>query len=262
MADPTLQLTFKQMQVRVAEFLGVADYSSGPAGVPTDAHDLELVKRLVNDGYRRFLGEKEWTFLLVPLTLTLNTSPEVASDPSRYYLPDDFGGSLLAPFTYDATGPGVEIVETSPEDIRVFQAAQGDTTGDPQMFAVRAINTTSTTSGQRWEAVFWPAPSGGQTIYSRYRRWPNALVNDSDASVAGFQHDRTVLAAALAEAEQERNDTIGVKDQAYTDALAKSKRMDSAAAPGNLGRYGDKTGRRGGIRRYDMTTYNGTPLDF
>lgn len=262
MADPTLQLTFKAMQVRVAEYLGLADYTSGAAGVPLDAHDLDLVKRLVNDGYRRFLAEKEWTFLLVPLSLTLNTSPQVASDPARYYLPDDFGGSLLAPFTYDASGPGVEIEETSPEDIRIYQAAQGETTGDPQLFAVRAINTTATTVGQRWEAVFWPAPAGGQTIFSRYRRWPNLLVNDGDSSVAGFQHDRTVLAAALAEAERDRNDTIGVRDQTYTDALAKSVRQDSAAAPGNLGNYGDKTGRRGRIRRYDVTEYNGTPLDF
>jgi hypothetical protein len=261
MADPTLSLTFQQLCIRVAEYLGVADYSGGAAALPADAHDLDLVKRLVNDGYRRFLGEREWTFLLVPLTLTFGTGT-VSSDNSRYYLPDDFGGSLLTPFTYDANGPGVEILETSAEEIRRLQAGQGTTTGDPTVYAVRAINTAATATGQRWEAVFWPAPSGTQTVYARYRRWPTLLSDNSHRSVAGFQHDRAVLAAALAAAELDKNDTIGVRESAYGSALAASKRQDSMAAPASVGDYGDKQGKRGGIRRFEVASYNGTPLDY
>lgn len=70
MADPTLNLTFQQMQIRIADFLGIADRSGSALAVPTDAKNLELVKRLVNDGYRRFIAESEkWNFLNVPLTI-------------------------------------------------------------------------------------------------------------------------------------------------------------------------------------------------
>lgn len=259
MADPTLGLTFQSLCIRVAEYLGVADYSGGAAALPTDAHDLDLVKRLVNDGYRRFIGEMNWTFLLVPLTLTFGTG-EVSTDASRYYLPDDFGGSLLDPFTYDANGPGVTIVETTPEQIRYLQAGQGDSTGDPAYYAVRAINTTDTATGQRWEAVFWPTPSGTQTVTARYRRWPAAFTSNTDRSVAGFQHDRTVMAAAMAEAESQKNDTIGIKEQSYTAALAASKRLDASSAPASLGYYGDNRGKGGGLRRFEVTQYNGVTL--
>jgi hypothetical protein len=41
MADPTLALTFQELCIRVAEYLGMADYSGVPP-LPTDAHDLAL----------------------------------------------------------------------------------------------------------------------------------------------------------------------------------------------------------------------------
>src|SRR5262245_40097089 len=71
MADPTLRLTYTQLQTRVAEFLGIALLAtSSAAAAPTDTHDLDLVKRLVNDGYRRFITENDrWNFLNVPFNL-------------------------------------------------------------------------------------------------------------------------------------------------------------------------------------------------
>jgi hypothetical protein len=72
MADPTLSMTFGDLIMRVAEFLGVADYSGGAAAVPTDAHDLDLCKRYVNDGYRKFINANpRWQFL----TPTLHDHP-------------------------------------------------------------------------------------------------------------------------------------------------------------------------------------------
>jgi hypothetical protein len=79
--------------------------------------------------------------------------------------------------------------------------------------------------------------------------------------VAGFQHDRTVLAAALAEAERQKNDTIGIQEQAFTSALAESRRLDGKSAPASIGHYGDKAGKRGGIRRFYVASYNGNTLD-
>jgi hypothetical protein len=73
MAAPTLRLTFTNMQLRVAEFLGIAlNSGSSAVAVPTDAHDLDLVKRLVNDGYRRFVNSHPyWNFLMPVFNIQL-----------------------------------------------------------------------------------------------------------------------------------------------------------------------------------------------
>ena len=213
MADPTLRLTYTQLRIRVAEYLGVADYSGGTAGLPTDPHDLDMVGRLVNDGYRRFLSDHpRWNFLTVPLTLTFGTGT-VGGDASRYYLPDDFGGKLLAPFTYGTGGPSLEVRQVPEATIRRYRQGDGSGTGQPAAFAVRPINTTNAATGQRWEAVFWPTPAGTQTVTALYRRSPNALSAAGDTSVAGHEHDTAVLGACIAAAELEKNDTIGVREQ-------------------------------------------------
>jgi hypothetical protein len=75
MADPTLGLSFQDLILRVAEFLSVADYSGSTAAIPTDAHDLELCKRLVNDGYRRYTNANpNWTVLSPLNTITFQAS--------------------------------------------------------------------------------------------------------------------------------------------------------------------------------------------
>lgn len=70
MADSTLRITFEQLQIRIADFLGIANRSGSSLAVPSDAKNLELVKRLANDGYRRMLTDYEkWNILNVPLTI-------------------------------------------------------------------------------------------------------------------------------------------------------------------------------------------------
>ena len=65
-------MSFSDFQIRVAEYLGVADYSGGAAAVPTDAHDLDLVKRLCNDGWRRFVNaQPKWNWMEPLVSLTL-----------------------------------------------------------------------------------------------------------------------------------------------------------------------------------------------
>lgn len=259
MADPTLRLTFSELRIRVADYLGLADFSGGDAALPSDAHDLALVGRLVNDGYRRFITAKEnWNFLTIPLTLTFGTGT-VSSDDSRYYLPEDFYGILTAPFTFDSDGPVTTIRQVSEGEIRALQAGQGDSTGDPVVFAVRPIATTAASTGQRWEAIFWPTPDGTEIITAAYKRFPQKLTNTGDVSVAGFQHDGTVEAAALAAAELKRGDSLGVHEKMYRDLLEQSKRIDAQAAPATLGDYGDK-GEGAVGRRFTVATYNGVAL--
>lgn len=266
MADPTLKLTFDKLRIRVAEYLGTAYYGAAgdeAAQLPVDAGDLEMVGRLVNDGYARFIGENEkWNFLTVPLSLTFLTGI-VATDNSRYYLPDDFYGIILSTFTYAPGGPRISIETVDEARIRRLQAVDS-VTGDPALVAVRAINTDATATGQRWEAVFWPTPTTARVITAMYKRYPAALVNSTDTSVAGFQHDRTVLAACIAAAELQRNDEQGPREAFYQSLLQQSLRMDKRVAPRSLGDYGDRSDG-GGARRplsyYAVDTYNGVTLN-
>lgn len=75
MSAPTLALTFQDLIIRVAEYLGMADYSGGTIAVPADAGDLERCKRIVNDGYRRFIGSNDkWQFLTPLFSITFVSS--------------------------------------------------------------------------------------------------------------------------------------------------------------------------------------------
>ena len=75
--DPNIGFTFAELQLEVAEFLGIAYYGSdgtSAAAVPSNAADLALVKRLVNKGYRRLLSSyPKWTCLQPEFDITLTT---------------------------------------------------------------------------------------------------------------------------------------------------------------------------------------------
>lgn len=354
MSDPTLGLTFSDLQIRTAEYMGMAYYGTdgqGVAQVPVNAHDLDLVSRLVNDGYRRFVGENpKWNFLNVPVSITFNNAPQISmvtatgtsstgtitftdtsiagqfadsffvgdgctlthSDTSsdecvitayvgatgaftatlsanmpgevpqsgdvysvapipmvagqswRYYMPDDFYGELLTPWTYNIGGPRLT-VETVPEiTIRELRAG-ANTTGTVSNCAFRPINTTASSSGGRWEALFWPSPATTNTLTAVYKRFPQKLVNAGDRSIAGFQHDDTVIAAIVAEAERQRGDTLGPREQGYQTALQRSLKLDARAGSVKGREFGDRSedkvpfGRRP-LSYYGVDTYNGVRI--
>lgn len=365
MADPTIGLTFSDYVIRVAEYLGVAYYGSngqGAAQVPVDAHDLDLCKRIVNDGYRRFMGESPlWRFLTVPVSvqfqqtftgtvttvgnvlttfsdsskvgnadgsfvgyqvyvthnttiggvgtqgnilgidiynvtafvgstgtftvtrqtrgggvsslqnLALGDGYEMAINPPcvdgqnfRYFLPDDFAGTFAGPWTYDVGGPRISINGVDEHRIRELRVG-ANTSGTPSVYATRAINTDDTATGQRWEVMFWPRPTGLNRVTAVYRRFPQAFVNLTDRSVASFQHDDTVLACALAAAELQRMDTVGSREQMYQSALKRSRAYDNRAAAEKVSDFGDRSedravGGRRPLNYYSVSTYNGSNI--
>lgn len=255
---PTLGLTFQDLILRVAEYLGVADYSGGTAAVPTDPHDLDVCKRLVNDGYARFLTEKEWFFLEVTMTIT--------PDGINYIfdLPADYQGEQLTNWTYPITGPITQMRMTTEEHIRALRAGT-NTSGYPTLFALQAKDTVDvTTTTARWQVLFWPTPYDNTLLLTtKYRRFPNALVNLTDRSIPGPLHDQAVKQAAIAAAEVQRYGEAGPQEQLYQTFLANSKRKDDDSTPRNIGDYGDRSddgalfGRRRPRDQYRVDTYNG-----
>jgi hypothetical protein len=341
MADPSLALAFQDLILRVAEFLGIADYSGGVAGVPTDPHDLDLCKRLVNNGYRKFTNANpNWQAITPTLTITFSPiyrgtaqaattttitdtllvqpagvsfvgmtigitggtginqsstitgynpatgvitfnamaiAPDTTSqysiapatcvngDNSRYFLPDNFYGQLVYPFTYDSVGPRIRIETIHEGRIRELLAG-ARYSGTPRLVAFRPLATSAASTGQRWEAIFYPAPNQAYNVTCRYRTYPAALTNLTDRHIFGFEYDEAVLLAALSEAEQQRNDTVGIQTQLYNEALQRALKIDGGSTPRRLGDYGDTSDDRLGVQGkrplsfYSVDTYNGNSV--
>lgn len=335
MSNPTSRLTFLQLQTRVAEYLGVADYSNGEAAPPTDPHDLDVVKRLVNDGLRKFITYRPWNFLRRELRVTFvagqnlvltggstttavagsiagvyaddhfngyevtihDTSTgedyvravtdfagatgtftfaalpvsvaasdvldvagprNVAGQPWRIYLPDDFYGSLILPFTYDENGPRSTIKEVNELEIRSLRATNRST-GTVSFTAFRPVTPTSASITSSYEAIFWPTPNATYKVTAVYRPYPNQLVNDTDYPPCPPQHDEAILHCALAQAELYRDDAVGIHDQQYAIALKNSERLDRKSTPARNIPYGDTGGMTAGRRPsnyYQVDSYD------
>lgn len=263
MADPTLVMTLETFAIRVAEYLGIAKYnaSTSVAELPdASTHDRDLVFRLVNDGYRRFVSANpRWNFLSPVISIT------TSAGDFDYDMPDNFTGSLADPFTFTSDGPGYErLWEVSEDQIREWQAINGDTwSTTPTHYAIRSKNSATP---PRFEVLFWPTPDTAYELLARARLFPNALSSTTDKTVAGFQHDQAVLYAALAEAERQRmNMPNGPMERMFQEQLKVSMLMDREVATRNLGNYGPKcrtapgrlyTGVDNYLRRNDDGTWS------
>jgi hypothetical protein len=262
MADPTIGMTLEDMAIRVGEYLGIAAYnaSTGVAELPaTSTHDRDLLFRLVNDGYRRFLSANpQWHFLTPLFDITFDPTGLgaqcVEDEAWRYYMPDGFTGSFVNPFTYPEGGPAISMDRVSEGVIRELRAS-GDSDGDPSMFAIRPIEQTSTplSTSPGWEVIFWPTPGTVYIVTARARIFPNKMTATTDKHAAGYQHDFVILAAAMAEAERQRKNIVGQMEENYRIAIAEALKMDSDSRPRKIGDYGDKSetgGRVPGYRPY------------
>ena len=224
----SLGLNFRSIVIRVAEFLGTADYSGGAAAVPTDAHDLDLAKRIVNDGYRRFLGESDWHFLNPIHSLTL------IADQATYDLPEGAYQVNMGPWTYPSEA-GLPRINVCDEVVIRELEATGTSSGDPTLAAIRPKSVHATDFGTRWEVVFWPTPQSVYVIQTRLSIWPDQMTDlDYHRPIGGPQHDDAIVACAMAAADLTRNDRLGQLEAAAQMALKRSRDMDHRSVPRRL----------------------------
>lgn len=250
MAEATLRMSFRQLVIRVADFLSVADYSGASLSVPSDSLDLDLCKKLVNDGYRRLIGAHEWKWLTAPISLTFQ-SGTVAADDSRYFLPAGFAGQLMTPWVYQYDGSGsplIQLVTVDETVIRDLWISSQRRTGDPTHIAHRPLTVATVSGGQRWEAIVHPIPTDNHTITAKARIYPDAMTEtglDTEFAISGAAHDQTLLALSLAEAERTRDERPGPMWAYAQEMLATSLKYDRETGPRRLGLdYGDKTEHR------------------
>lgn len=259
MAEPTLSLTFEDLIIRVAEHVGVADFSGDTAAAPTDTYNLSRVKRIINDAYRMFYNEiPNWNWSLQRFSITFDvdgTSDDVVDASAwRYYLPDGFF-QIIGPLTYEENSGYKEMKEVQPSKIEALRA-ESDTSGYPVMYAIRKIAGDPL---RRWELLVWPEPTSDETIIGHCRVYPNKLVENNDVPNCGPEFDEAILAACKYVAETEIDEAPTGWDQRYRDALASAIAFDRRNAPKRLGNYGGGTNLRFGQVYTGVDTY--TTLD-
>ena len=257
MNEPTSTLTFRDLVVRTAEYMGVADYDdAGVVAIPADAHDLEKVKRIVNDGIRMFITDAKptgWYWRKRFLSVTFNaagTGPfNIEGDAARYKLTTPyFNGVVDGRITYKVESDhGVSLGWTSEADLRRMREIN-DYAGYPQFAAVRPYKDGI------YELLLYPTPHTAETVEFPYVISFDLLDDLDQSQPAGTEFDDAVLAACKAKAEMENEDLANGPWVAYYQqkALPNAHKADDRLRPRKLGYNSNMQARlgRGGRKRY------------
>lgn len=158
MAEPTSALRFYDILLRIAEKAGMAYYGSigqGKAIAPVDAFNLDICKRIVNDGFRLFTaspppGGWHWQERIAEITLAA-TETGTATDGSATTLEDttnrdeddDYFNDWLLTITA-GTGVGESAVVTDFDNgtsTLTFTALSGGSTPDTtSVYQIEKVN--------------------------------------------------------------------------------------------------------------------------
>lgn len=173
----------------------------------------------------------------------------------NYDLPDDFGG-LEGDMVYaeGSNKPNVRIIGEG--KIRSLRSGTTSRTY-PQFVAIRPKKQTVTTTGQRFELMFFPIPAVTNILSYRMLVLPELLTGTTITHpYGGAMHSETILASCLAIAESQEDEIRGVKWKEFMDRLAASiqidKRMISAEHFG-YNRDDSDSAHNSGSRRHPQT---------
>jgi hypothetical protein len=107
-------------------------------------------------------------------------------DPSRYLMPEDFGGAVLGNATYAKnTTHGTPLIWCDESEIRRIRQ-DGPNTGYPYRIAVRPyLPTSSLGASRRWELIIDPQPVAADTIEIPYTACFDQLRLESGTATGG-----------------------------------------------------------------------------
>lgn len=150
-----------------------------------------------------------------------------------FTLPRTFGGQHNGTLTY-ARGEnhGTPIELTGEAEIRQFQENMSESSGYPLRVAVRRMADNP----RRWEMFSYPIPHANVVVALPYELHFDNQVALTDLHPAGFSFDEVVLAACLAVAERDVDDTLAGRMTYYRSvALVNAKKINARMAPKRLG---------------------------
>lgn len=173
----------------------------------------------------------------------------------NYDLPDDFGG-LDGDMIYPEASnrPNVRIIgEGKIRSLRISTSSRSD----PLYAAIRPKKQTVTTTGQRFEIMFFNVPQVARTLSYKMLVLPELLVTSTITHpYGGAMHSETILASCLAVVESQEDDTRGVKWQEFQDRLAASIQIDKKMISAEYFGYNSDnsdSAHKSGFRRHPQT---------
>jgi len=124
-----------------------------------------------------------------------------------YVLPDDFAATLDDPVVMDNISQ--PRLKRRPEEwIRERIYRSSEMPGWPRYYDVIPREFVAAT-GQRWDLLVWPYPSGLYPSLVKYRFEADAMSNDTDYPLGGGQHSLTIVEAGLTIWEHHKGDMDG-----------------------------------------------------
>ncbi len=147
--------------------------------------------------------EDAWT------AATLTAAEFVLKHDGNYDLPDDYGG-IEGDMVIESVNYQPNVLLVGEGRIRSMRQQrpqnQQVTTAQPMFAAIRPKKQTDTTTGQRFEIMFFPLPSSVLTISYIQRVNPEMLVTTTiEYPYGGMTHAETIRAACVAAAEEQEN---------------------------------------------------------
>lgn len=279
--DISSSASFSDLIRRLAERSGHASQTGSVSAVPVDAHNLDLMKRYVNEGYDRFLrASKDWTFLDLRYELTLDEDGEsdtnVEGDPARYRLPSYIAGAPKGPWRYnDQRTARVFVQNVARAQVEGYMQIGQPTLGPPTVAAYRPLVTGDPIGGQSrgWEVLFWPVPDQPYVLAADFRVKQHKLVDLAERHIAGQEHDAAIIAFAWmvwqeddaenpADLARAREAVYGIPGTAMRGALAESIDLDRKNFPDTVG---DNTGEGYAVARCRLpriASVDGVPVEY
>jgi hypothetical protein len=267
-ADAPFGKTFRELIVEVAHRKDMADLSGEVAAIPSDSQHLDLVKRMVNRGYARFLrADPQWSFIERTVTVVTNADGDgptnLGGDAGRYKLPFYVRGTPLSNWRFqDEQSTYCEAIATDHRSVRIMRQ-QGQSTGTPAYAAVAALESPD--AGGRstaWELLLYPTPSAEYTIEADFNLRTHQFVEMEDRSIAGPEHDEAIIECAVALMDAADNDAqfvmpLSVMESAQIDAMNRTKTVGPWRDP----KYGRNVNNRTALRTQASVMYfNGTAI--
>lgn len=222
MSESTLSIKFTELQIEVADFLGLGRASAG-----WDSDNTARIASYISEGLHQFYyppkfdpnkDPHKWSFL------TPTTSLVTVADTGDYDLPDNFGSMVGGRMSFDTSFAGPEIQFVGEASIRSMR--QGNTnTGKPQFAAVRPKVSDGTT-GQRWEIMVYPTPDDAYTVYYKMRLLADAIESGAEYPYGGMAHRSTLIASCLSVAELRMDNIKGAQWEQFIQRLTASIEHD------------------------------------
>lgn len=239
MAEPTLSLSYSDIQYEVAKFLGW-DRTAANWTVAQNTDFAYILKRGLRLFYFPPTQEEdrpyyEWSFLRVWANVTL------VANNSAYTLPDNFGGIILDSSAHYASASNRRRLAKVPEsEIRALQAMDSQTKQYPRYYAVRNKDIANT--GARYEMLLYPTPGATQAnavINYAYVMVPETMSSSAVYPSGGGQYSEVLLTAILAAAEAAvDDDAMGPNMQKFqvlmSAAIREDKKVKESGKGGNL----------------------------